>query len=182
MALHTARRHDDALSCLRSRCIYSIDSFKNILWILCLLLFSLHFHQSIINLGECLLCIIVICYPVRLLWKPVSCRHERKEIFFKIQWVKEMSIRKTILGPFSAKCLQPHRLKAKNEKKERVCICSGKEKWEQENRMWEKHFFKENNSIQFYFNIICIDTFKHRTLSEVRDENGLVLVFWYIIR
>lgn len=49
-----------------------------------------------------------------------------KGIFFKTHWVQEINIRNTILGSFSAKCLQPHSLKARNEK-ERVCICSGKE-------------------------------------------------------
>lgn len=56
---------------------------------------------------------------------------QRKEFFLKIQWVQENNIRKTILGSFCAKCLQPCRLKA-NEKDGRVHVCNGREKWEQE--------------------------------------------------
>jgi len=92
MALCPVRSQDDALSCLSSRSIYSIDSFKNVLWILWFVLLCLHFHQSIINLGECLLCIIVFWYSVRLLWKPISWSHEGRKFFSSYNgWKKRIS-------------------------------------------------------------------------------------------
>lgn len=100
MVLHSIRRQDDALSCLTSRCIYSIDSFKSILWILWLLLFSLHFHQSVINLGECLPYIIVIWYFVRLLWKSVSCRHKGRKLFSRLSRYKKLVSGRPFLALF----------------------------------------------------------------------------------
>lgn len=82
------------MSCLGSRCIYFIDSFQNILWILWLLLFSLHFHQSIINLRECLLCIIVILYSEAAL-EACLLQTQKKDFFFSSRY---RGCKKLILG------------------------------------------------------------------------------------
>lgn len=72
---------------------------------------------------------------------------QRKKSFFKIQWVQEFSTRKTTLGIFCAKCLQPHGLKIRDEKRKK-CTYAMEER--SGNRRWGKYFFKENNPVLLY--------------------------------
>lgn len=94
VVLHIFRRQDDALSCLTSRCIYSIDSLESILWILWLLLFSLYFLQSVINFWECLPYIIIILY-LGDSFRCLALADTKEGIFFQ-HIVGTWNMRKTI--------------------------------------------------------------------------------------
>lgn len=182
MALHIFRRQDDALSRLTSRYIYSIDSLESILWILWPLLFSLHVFQSVINFRGVFAmhhCHLVLYETASEAW---FLQKQKKDFFFFFQHiVGAWNIRKTIID-FCAKRLQPHGLKTKNEKKEKVHIYTMEER--SEDRGWRKYFFKEKSLSSVYCCIwtsVWIDTpLNIQPLLKVRDEKCFVLIFGYI--
>lgn len=172
MVLHIFRRQDDALSCLTSRCIYSIDSSESILWILWLLVFSLYSLQSVINFWERLPYIIVIWY----LWDSFR---SLKDFFSTysgyMKHEEDYSWR-------CAMCLQTHGLKARNEKVEKVHICHGRDNLRTGDK--ESISLKKIALFSLYWNIwtcIWIDTaLNMQPLLKLRDEKCLVLIFGYI--
>lgn len=177
MALHIFRRQDDALSCLTSRCIYSIDSLESILWILWLLLFSPPFLQSVINFWERLPCIIVILY----LWDSFRslALADTKGFFFQCimgTWNMRKTVPDSLCNVSTISWIKGKKWGGKSVHMQ----------WKKKvgDRGRRKYFFKENSPIfsilQYLNKYMNKHTFKYTILIKVRDEKCLVLIFGYI--